>query len=86
MKWKTTNPTKKYDMDSARIAIGLAVVAITTAINYGCLIGIYRLIVRDIAREDRRFVSSVYIGAILLSGIVTMLAAASILIENGYTE
>ena len=35
-----------------------------------------------IAREDIRFVASVYIGAILLSGIVTMLAVALILIES----
>ena len=75
-------------MDSTRIIIGLIVIAITGAINYGCLIGIYRLIRRDlrIAREDLTFVTSVYIGAILLSGIAIMLAVALILIESGYVE
>ena len=71
-------------MNSTTIAVRLAVVAITAAINYGSLFGIYRLIMRDIriAREDIRFVASVYIGAILLSGIVTRLAVALILIES----
>ena len=83
----STNPKKKNDMNNTPIAVRLAVVAITAAINYGSLIGLYKIIVRTlIAREDIRFVASVYIGAILLSGIVTMLAVALILIENGYTE
>ena len=94
MNWRTTNPTKKKtkptkknDMDSsARLIIGLIVIAITGAINYGCLIGIYRLIVEDTAREDRRFVSSMYIGAIVLSGIAILSAVTLLLIESGYVE
>ena len=71
-------------MNNTPIAVRLAVVAITAAINYGSLIGIYRIIVRDtrLAREDIPLVASVYIGAILLSGILTLLAVALILIES----
>ncbi len=75
-------------MNSTTIAVRLAVIAITAAINYGCLIGIYKIILRDIrlAREDIPKVASVYIGAILLSGIAILLAVACILLESGYTE
>ena len=71
-------------MNNITIAVRLAAIAITAAINYGCLIGTYKIIVRDmrIAREDIPKIASVYIGAILLSGIVTMLAVALILIES----
>ncbi len=73
----------KQNLNDMEIAVKLAVVAITAAINYGSLIGLYKIIVRTlIAREDIRFVASVYIGAILLSGIVTLLAVALILLES----
>lgn len=73
---------------SARIIIGLIVIAVTGAINYGCLIGIYKVIMRDIrlSREDLKFVAAVYLGAILLSGISIVLAVALLLIESGYVE
>lgn len=88
MKWKTTDPTKKKDMNSTTIAVRLAAVAITAAINYGCLIGIYKIILRDIrlAREDIPKVASVYIIALLLSGGFILLAVASILKESGVVE
>lgn len=96
MNWRTTSPkekktkpTKKNDMDSsARLIIGLIVIAITGAINYGCLISIYKIIMRDlrITIEDLRFIGAVYLGAILLSGISIICAVALLLIESGYVE
>lgn len=75
-------------MNSTTIAVRLAVVAITAAINYGSLFGIYRLIMRDIriAREDIPKIASVYIIALLLSGGFILLAVASILKESGVVE
>lgn len=82
--------TKKNlnDMNSTLIAVRLAAIAITAAINYGCLIGTYKIIVRDmrIAREDIPKIASVYIIALLLSGGFILLAVALLLIESGYVE
>ena len=71
-------------MNSTTIAVRLAAVAITAAINYGCLIGIYKIIMRDIRleREDIPKVASVYIVALLLSGGFILLAVAWILLES----
>lgn len=75
-------------MNSTTIAVRLAAIAITAAINYGCLIGTYKIIVRDmrIAREDIPKIASVYIIALLLSGGFILLAVASILKESGIVE
>ena len=75
-------------MNSTTIAVRLAAVAITAAINYGCLIGTYRLMVRDmrIAREDISKIALVYMIALLLSGGFILLAVASILKESGVVE
>lgn len=75
-------------MNSTTIAVRLAAVAITAAINYGCLIGIYKIILRDIrlAREDIPKIASVYIIALLLSGGFILLAVALILKESGIVE
>lgn len=75
-------------MNSTTIAVRLAAIAITAAINYGCLIGIYKIIMRDIRleREDIPKVASVYIIAILLSGGFILLAVALILKESGIVE
>ena len=58
----------KQNLNDMEIAVKLAVVAITAIINYGSLIGIYRLIMRDIRleREDIPKVASVYIVAPLI--------------------
>lgn len=71
-------------MNSITIAVRLAAIAITAAINYGCLIGIYKIIMRDIRleREDIPKVASVYIVALLLSGGFILLAVAWILLES----
>lgn len=75
-------------MNSTTIAVRLAAIAITAAINYGCLIGIYKIIMRDIRleREDIPKVASVYIVALLLSGGFILLAVALILKESGIVE
>ena len=75
-------------MNSTTIAVRLAAVAITAAINYGCLIGIYKIILRDIrlAREDIPKIASVYIIALLLSGGFILLAVALILKESEIVE
>ena len=75
-------------MNSTTIAVRLAVVAIAAAINYGCLIGTYKIMVRDmrIAREDIPKIASVYIIALLLSGGFILLAVALILKESGIVE
>ena len=75
-------------MNNITIAVRLAAVAITAAINYGCLIGTYRLMVRDmrIAREDISKIALVYMIALLLSGGFILLAVASILKESGVVE
>lgn len=74
----------KQNLNDMEIAVKLAVVAITAIINYGSLIGIYRLIMRDIRleREDIPKVASVYIVALLLSGGFILLAVAWILLES----
>ena len=71
-------------MNSTTISVRLAAIAITAAINYGCLIGIYKIIMRDIRleREDIPKVASVYIVALLLSGGFILLAVAWILLES----
>ena len=75
-------------MNNITIAVRLAAIAITAAINYGCLIGTYKIMVRDmrIAREDIPKVASVYIVALLLSGGFILLAVALILKESGIVE
>lgn len=75
-------------MNSTLIVVRLAAIAIVAAINYGCLIGTYKIILRDIrlAREDIPKVASVYIIALLLSGGFILLAVASILKESGIVE
>ena len=84
----STKTTKKKDMNSTLIAVRLAAIAITAAINYGCLIGTYKIMVRDmrIAREDIPKIASVYIIALLLSGGFILLAVALILRESGIVE
>lgn len=75
-------------MNNITIAVRLAAIAITAAINYGCLIGTYKIMVRDmrIAREDIPKIASVYIIALLLSGGFILLAVALILKESGIVE
>lgn len=76
------------DMNSTLIVVRLAAIAITAAINYGCLIGTYKIMVRDmrIAREDIPKIAAVYIIALLLSGGFILLAVASILKDSGIVE
>lgn len=78
----------KQNLNDMEIAVKLAVVAITAIINYGCLIGTYKIMVRDmrVAREDIPKIASVYIIALLLSGGFILLAVASILKESGVVE
>ena len=75
-------------MNSTLIAVKLAAIAIIAAINYGCLIGTYKIMVRDmrVAREDIPKIAMVYIIAILLSGGFILLAVTLLLKESGIVE
>lgn len=79
------------DMNSTRIAVRVAVVAIAAMINHYSLKGIYRLIVRDMRdmfREpwDISKAALINMAFIMLNDLTSLIALACILLESEKVE
>ena len=75
----------KQNLNDMAVVLKCTVIAIVAAIHFVCLAGIYRLMVRDLMRNNREDIpklTSIHIGAIVLSGIFTLLGFAAVLLES----
>lgn len=75
----------KQSLNDMAVVLKCVAIAIVAALKYGCLAGIYRLIVRELMRKGSSEIpkfTKVFIGVNIANGILSLLAFARDLFES----